>query len=187
MLIATVDFETEMIVGNPVMNPPSPLASAEWPSAGVAVWLPGEEPWYSTITPDVHEYLRHLWSTHHLLFHNAPFDLRVAEEWLGLPWPAWDRIHDTMYLVFHYNPYGNLGLKPASEEILGLEPDEQLDLRNWILKNVPEATPKRWGAYISKAPLHLVEKYAIGDVVRTRQLYDHILSKEDLYAQPIRP
>lgn len=182
MAIVTVDFETEAIVGNALVTPPSPLASADWPSAGVAVWVPGEEPWYSVITPDVHEYLRHLWATSELLFHNAPFDLSVAEKWLGLAFPPWHRIHDTQYLVFHYNPYGELALKPASEKILGLEPDERDELHEWIVRNVPGATKKTAGAFTSKAPIELVAPYAIGDVVRTRKLFDYIMGLNDLYA-----
>lgn len=181
--IVTVDFETEAIVGNPLINPPSCLASYEWPSAGVAVWIPGEDPWYATITDEIREYLASLWRTKSLLFHNAPFDLSVARKWLGLEWPPWHRIHDTQYLVFHYNPYGNLALKPAAEEILGEEPEERDELHDWIVRNVPEATKKTAGAYTSKAPFELVEKYAIGDVVRTRRLFDHIMAVEDLYAQ----
>jgi len=180
--IATVDFETAAIVGNPLVSPPSPLASADWPSAGVAVWVPGEDPWFEIITPEIIEFLRHLWSDYQLLFHNAPFDLRVAEHWLGLPFPPWYRVHDTQYLVFHYNPYGELALKPASEEILGLDPEERDELHDWIVTNVPGATKKHAGAYISKAPIELVRKYAIGDVVRTRKLFEHIINLEDLYA-----
>lgn len=171
----TVDFETEAIVGNPVVHPPRPC--------GVAVWVPDEDPVYLPCEDkgsEGHELLLHCWherAVQPLLFHNAPFDLSVAERWLDLPWPRWDRVHDTMYLVFQEDPYGDLGLKPASERILGLPPEEQADLRDWILKNVPGATKKTWGAHISKAPFDLVEPYAIGDVVRTKGLYDALIGK----------
>lgn len=176
----TVDFETEAIVGNPVVNPPRPV--------GVAVWVQGQAPWYESVDhPTVVEYLRTIWHTDDLLFHNAPFDLSVAEKWLGLSWPTWDAIHDTMYLIFHHNPYGALSLKPAAEEILGIPPDEQTDLKEWVLKNVAAALESNWGAYISEAPIEIVRPYAIGDVYRTWKLYDH-LTKVKLYGncEPLR-
>lgn len=173
----TVDFETEAIRGNPLVDPPRPV--------GVAVWVQGQDPWYAPISPDIVDALRGIWQ-HDMLFHNAPFDLSVANRWLDLPWPAWDAIHDTQYLVFHYNPYGKLALKPAAEEILGLPPEEQDYLREWILANVPEAKASDWGAYISQAPIELVRPYAIGDVVRTYKLFD-FLQRQRLYnAEPIR-
>ena len=181
MKIATVDFETEAIVGNPLVQPPSCLRSAEWPSAGVAIWLPGEDPWYAPCDDkEVQAYLAHLWADYEIVFHNAPFDLSVAQKWLGLEWPPWERIHDTQYLVFHYNPYGNLALKPAAEEILGWEPEERDELHDWIMANVPEATKKTAGAFTSKAPWEFVERYAIGDVERTWALFDFLM-EQDLY------
>jgi DNA polymerase-1 len=49
---------------------------------------------------------------------------------------------------------------------------EQTELHAWILANCSGATAKSAGAYISMAPGDLVGKYAIGDVVRTRKLFD---------------
>lgn len=178
----TIDFETMPIVGNPLVTPPAPI--------GVAVWVPGEDPYYEhfdhereigeapNISPDwqMDGQLRSIasyWSgTRDLLFHNAPFDLSVARDWLRLDFPVWSRIHDTMYLAFHDNPYGEVGLKPTAERVLGVPPDEQDELHEWILENVPEATKKTAGAYIYCAPHELVEKYAIGDVVRTKRIFD---------------
>lgn len=183
MDIATIDFETEAIVGNPVVSPPRPV--------GVAVWLPGQEPDYLPIAftkktdkPRGAGYnlLKKVWHKWPHLYHNAPFDLSVAEQWLGLPWPAWDRVHDTQYLVFQHNPYGNLALKPASEEILGMDPDEQDELHEWIVANIPEATARTAGAFISQAPFELVSRYAIGDVIRTRKLFDFCMHKLCYYA-----
>jgi hypothetical protein len=177
MVIATYDFETEAIVGNPLISPPRPI--------GVAVWLPDEEPDYLPISftktdkprGPGYEVLRDNWDKYEHLYHNAPFDLSVAAHWLKLPWPAWDQVHDTQYLVFQYNPYGNLALKPASEEILGLEPEEQDELHDWIIANVPQATKKTAGAYICEAPFELVKPYAIGDVVRTKKLFDFCMGE----------
>lgn len=174
----TVDFETEAIVGNPIVNPPR--------AVGVAIWVPGQEPEYlawghptenNCSFNDAHQYLIKLRdSGQPLLFHNAGFDLSVWEndfcnarfnEW------KWERFHDTMFLLFLADPYARtLSLKPSADRYLGMVASEQDELHQWILANVPEATKKTAGAYISRAPGSLVRRYAIGDVVRTRGLFD---------------
>jgi DNA polymerase I-like protein with 3'-5' exonuclease and polymerase domains len=183
----TIDFETEAIVGNPLVNPPKPV--------GCAVWVPGEEPVYyswgslhgdNNITwAQFHAYLERIRdSGMPLLFHNAGFDISV--------WNAsfcnarvlqhsnqWILIHDTMYLIFLADPYSNnFSLKPSADRFLGMPPSEQDALTDWIVANVPECgSRKEAGAYICRAPVSLVSPYAIGDVVRTRKLFDY------LYAQ----
>lgn len=177
----TVDFETDGIVGNPIVNPPNPC--------GVAVWVPGSEPTYlawghptenNCSYATAHEYLEKLAKSRRpLLFHNAPFDMSVWEAYFcnaRFPWhlkDQWRVFHDTMYLLFLDNPYSsNFSLKPNAEKYLNLPPVEQDELRKWILANVPQATSKDWGAYISRAPGDLVGEYAVGDVYRTRKLFD---------------
>lgn len=186
----TIDFETMPIVGNPLLHPPLPI--------GVAVWGGGEDPWYEELDPtrkpgeepdltysidlQLVAFLQAAWNDEpqSLLYHNAPFDLSVARAWIGgCDYPSWERVHDTMYLSFLDNPYGAVGLKPTAERVLGMPPDEQDELHEWILANVPEATPKTAGAFIYCAPLDLVRKYAIGDVVRTRRIFDVLMEKLD--------
>lgn len=179
MDLITIDFETEAIDGNPLVNPPKPV--------GYAIHIPDMEPIYyqwggREANIDYHtarEFLGQVWGSYSkLLFHNAPFDLRVAEHWLGLSFPHWTRVHDTQYLIFLDNPYSSsLALKPSAERYLDMPADEQDELNNWIVRNIAGATKKSAGAYISQAPLHLVERYAKGDVVRTRQLFDHLVDR----------
>lgn len=163
--MVTLDFETEAIEGNPIVNPPKPV--------GLAIrWHEGNAE-YITNLEIVENLLKELWdSDRELLFHNAPFDLAVARAHFGLPWPDWHRVHDTMPLLFIDDPYAaSLSLKPSAERLLGEFPDEQNALHAWILANVPGATAKNAGAHISKAPVALVAPYAIGDVERTFKLY----------------
>lgn len=193
----TVDFETEAIVGNTLVDPPKPV--------GVAVWIPGQDPFYmswghpefavgdprypagstnSTNYGFAHEYLTKLKeSEKDLLFHNAPFDISVWNHYFcnaRISWlnSGWRRIHDTMYLVFLADPYAaTFALKPSAERYLSLAPDEQSTLHDWIVRYVDGATAKTAGAFISRAPADLVASYAIGDVVRTRKLFDLLHAK----------
>lgn len=163
----TLDFETEAIVGNPLVNPPRPV--------GLAHYSPGIEPVYFTEWSDMKGVWRSAleYGGPELLFHNSNFDLSVGCHWFGTTWPHWTRVHDTLFLAYIKDPYSpSLSLKPLAQRYLNLDPNEQDELHAWILANVPEATAKTAGAYISRAPVDLVGRYAIGDVVRTRQLYD---------------
>ena len=166
----TIDFETEAIDGNALVNPPRPV--------GVAITYNNFHTEYYTGQEMVSRCVAAWDSNEALVFHNAPFDLSVARRWFGLEFPQWDRIHDTVYLLYLTNPYADsLSLKPSAEEYLDLPPEEQDDLRDWILENVRGANKKNWGAFISEAPVELVAPYAKGDTIRTRKLFDHLYNK----------
>lgn len=171
----TIDFETEAIVGNPIVNPPKPI--------GVGIKVDGGPSEY--YTGDLMEYACALaWeSGEDLLFHNAPFDLAVARKWLGLPTPRWSMVHDTQYLIYLYDPHAkNLGLKPSAERILKIPPAERDELKDWVMRNVPKAKASDWGAYICEAPLELVSKYCRMDVDMTYALYRHLIDKVPIIA-----
>lgn len=163
--IVTLDFETEGIDGNPLLSPPKPV--------GLAVRQPDGTKDYITDRQE----MRNLWgdvrnSGRPMLFHNAPFDLSVARTHLGLEWPHWSQIHDTMYLCYLKDPYAKtFGLKPSAERYLGIPPDEQDACKAWVLSNVPEAKEKDWGAYLCRVPIDILAPYAKQDVEDTYLLY----------------
>lgn len=116
-----------------------------------------------------------------LLFHNAPFDLSVAEQAYGVAFPPWDLVHDTQYLIYLHDPHApDLSLKPSAERILEIPPTERDELKEWILANIAKSTKKNWGAHIWLGPLSLVERYAKQDVVLTRQLFNHLIEPKHL-------
>lgn len=176
MGIVTVDFETKPIELRP-KYPPEPV--------GVAIWEEGRKPRYMawahpeknncTWEEGVHA-IQKIWSgKENVLFHNGAFDEDVAETFMGVSPLAWERRHDTLYLLFLADPdSATLRLKPAAEHWINLPPTERDELKDWILHNVRGATEKTWGAYIAHAPGDLVGVYAIGDVVRTRGLFDYL-------------
>lgn len=162
----TLDFETEAIIGNPLVNPPKPV--------GLAIYSEGTPSIYVTEWGEMKAYWRQYISQRdELLFHNSNFDLSVGCRWFETPWPDWELVHDTLFLAFINDPYSaSLSLKPLAQRYLGLDPNEQNEVHDWILQHIPEATAKTAGAFISRAPVDLVRPYAIGDVVRTRSLHD---------------
>ena len=187
----TVDFETQKIEPRP-NYPPKP--------AGVAIKRLGERKgrYYAWGHPtenncsesEGYGAVRDVFkSGQPILMQEAKFDSEVACKWIPrCPMPRWDLLHDTKYMLFLRNPHSlSLSLKPSAEIYLGMAPDEQADLRDWILKHVKGSKKSDWGAYIALAPGNLVGKYAIGDVVRTDGLgrlllpYVHAHNMMDAY------
>ena len=174
-----VDFETEAIAPRPAY-PPKPV--------GVAIAAPGKAPRYyawghptgnNCTAAQGKAALAAVWKRP-LLFHNAKFDVDVAVTHLGLPMPSWDLIHDTLYLLFLDDPHAlSLSLKTASERLLGMPPEEQDAVKEWLLANgiIKSMKQKDAGAYIAKAPGGLVGEYAVGDVVRTDKLFQLLHAK----------
>jgi len=108
-----------------------------------------------------------------LLCHHGKFDLDVAETHWGLQIPAWELCHDTMFLLFLHDPYSpDLKLKPASERILGMKPEESDALRDWaIAQKLIAKNAREYGHLICQMPGELVGKYANGDTLRTDKLF----------------
>jgi DNA polymerase-1 len=163
----TVDFETEGIEAYP-KYPPKPV--------GVSIWDDADKPEYfswghptgnNTTYERAKVVLEQIWDKP-LLFHNGRFDTEVARVHFGLPMKEFE---DTLFLNYLYDPNAEtLSLKPSSERILGIPPDEKNNLDNWLIVNGFKP-----GRDICKAPAELVAPYANGDTFRTRRLYDHLL------------
>jgi len=115
-----------------------------------------------------------------MAFQNAMFDVDVADVHWDVPIPAWQKFHDTMFLIFLDNPHSpSLGLKESAERLLGMKPEERDKVREWILANVPEAArkPSSAGAYIWRCPFQIVGPYLDGDLTRTRGILDFLLPR----------
>lgn len=174
----TLDFETHAIE-SPPNYPPEPVGLAARLDNGQKVYLAWGHPEGNNCTKqDAYAFLQQVWEdkSQDLLFHYSKFDLAVAEKAFDLPWPDPLRVHDSLYHLFLNEPLApTLSLKPSAHRILGIPPDEQTDLRNWLVAHgVVHSANKEWGAHISKAPPHMVGPYAKGDVERTWLLYDHL-------------
>lgn len=175
--VVCIDFETESIQRRPVY-PPVPV--------GVSVKFPGRVPVYFAWGHPSHnncdrntarKIIRDIFAGDApLLFHNAKFDVDVATTAFGLPMPSWERMHDTLYLVFLADPYAHsFALKPSAERWLDMPPTEQEAVRQWLIDNkIVKSNDKKWGAHIAKAPGNLVGKYAKGDVDRTLKLFKNL-------------
>lgn len=176
-----IDFETEAIQDRPVY-PPKPV--------GVSIKAPGQQPRYyawghptsnNCTKEQAARVLSDVWRCGQpLLFHNAKFDLDVAEVHFGLPLPRWDLVHDTLYLLFLKDPHAaSLSLKPSAERLLEMPPQERDAVRDWLVEHKVITKTQNPGAHISKAPGRLVGAYANGDVDRTIKLFNYLYPKLD--------
>lgn len=175
-----IDFETEAIQERP-LYPPVPV--------GVSIKGPGKAPRYyawghpsgnNSSKEEVAAILKDIWrSGRELWFHHAKFDLDVAEKHFGLPLPAWDRIHDSMYLLFLKDPHNELSLKPSAERILGMPPEERDAVADWLYEHGVIRKNQGPGAFIARCDGKVVGKYANGDTDRTYKLIVKLLPQLD--------
>ena len=184
----TVDFETIGIEDRPIY-PPAPV--------GVSIKYPGKKSKYYAfghITGnncswgEARDALAKAWACKDgVLFQNNKFDVDVAETHMGMPELPWDSVHDTLFLLFLDDPnQTELGLKPSANRLLGLPPEEQDVVAEWLIANQPvpnvkisrsKASEHYYGKYIAFAPGELVGKYAEGDTDRTEQIFGLLYPK----------
>lgn len=172
-----IDCETERIQSRPAY-PPIPVGfSIKWPREKRSQYYAWGHPTGNNCDKkNAIRVLKKAWmSGEPLLFHSGKFDYDVITTHLDCPPLPWDRIEDTLYLVFLYNPHAaSLGLKPAAAELLGMPPEERDIVKEWIEENIAIEKGLRWGAYICKAPGDIVGRYANGDVIRTEKLFYYL-------------
>ena len=145
---AIVDFETLGITQRPHYPPPP---------VGVSVKLPGKKSKYyswghvtgnNSTWSEAKQVLDHAWACKDgVAFQNGKFDVDVAEVHMKMDPLPWERVHDTLFLLFLDDPHQmELGLKQSASRLLDLPPDEQDDVRDWLLEHQPIP-----GVRISKA------------------------------------
>lgn len=174
----TIDFETEAIEARP-NYPPKPVGvSIKYPGLKAQYFAFGHPTDNNCTELEARAALRQAWAhPGGLLFHNAKFDIDVAETHMGMPRLPWQRYHDTMLQVVLDNPHAvTHSLKPISAALLGMPATEANELKSWLVdKGYCTKTSKNWGAHISKTPGSLCGKYADGDVIRTDRLHRKLL------------
>ena len=175
------DYETQPIEELPVY-PPHPV--------GIALYKEGEKPEYLRWGhPDANncteEYakdvLTRLWNdpTVELIAHHNPFDSYVAHMKWQLPLKAKGQMHDTLVMAFLWDPHAmTYALKPLSEKLLGMPPEESDRLREYCQEQgYIKRGAKQYGEYIWLCPGDMVGEYACGDVERTMKLFHYYKAK----------
>lgn len=181
--VSVVDFETYPIKTRP-HYPPCPVGVAIKRGSLVTKYYKLRTPTEINYATDL---LHDIFRNDVVVFHNARFDIDVAEEHLGVTFNK-DRfryMHDTAIMLFLHDPDAeSFSLKPSAEKYLGIRPEERDLVSEWIVTHQPaeaialnngaRITPSRAMAFTAFAPDDLVERYAIGDVDRTHALFSFL-------------
>lgn len=184
--VRVIDFETMPIRDRPDY-PPVPV--------GVSIQEPGRKAKYfawghptgknNCSKADAIRALKAVWNKGPMLFWHAKFDCEVAMVHMGVPEPDWELVHDGMFLLYLHDPHApDLQLKPSSERLLGMAPDERDEVKEWLWAHRKELEAEygikftradrgknTWAAYIAYAPGDIVGAYANGDCDRTLKLF----------------
>lgn len=193
-----IDFETKPIRAVPEY-PPEPVGvSIRWPEEKSSYYYSFGHPSHNNCDrADAKQALQEAWDSGlPLLFHHAKFDVAVACSKMGMTMPAWDRIHDTVFLAYLFDPHSrSIGLKELAEELLNWPPEEKDELAAWIIGNQlsllarypdnnaidkktgrpkPTITKKTVPYWIWTAPGNIAGKYAEGDTDRTLALFNDL-------------
>lgn len=178
LLPIVIDFETDAIQQRP-KYPPAPVGvSIKWPRDKKPKYYAWGHP--TENNGDKNTAYRALMeaveSKHPLLMQNAKFDLDVMETHFQTPRVPWERVHDTMFLMFLTDPHApSFQLKIYAEKLLDMPPEEQEAVRDWLIAaGIVKKADRKWGAHISKAPGKLVGEYANGDVIRTLKIFEKL-------------
>ena len=117
--VITIDFETAGIEARP-KYPPVPVGfSIMDPNSKKAKYYAWGHPCENNCTfEEAQAILLEAWNgPSNLLFHNAKFDVDVAQTHMGCGPIPWHRVHDTLFLLFLRDPHAmTLSLKPASAD-----------------------------------------------------------------------
>lgn len=177
-----VDFETDGIEDRP-LYPPHPVGVSIKPLGKKATYYAWGHKIKNNCTRAIAlKALKEAWANPDgILCQNGKFDVDVANVHMGLPILPWDKIHDTMFLLYLDDPHqAALGLKPSAARLLDMPADEQDAVCNWLLEHQPvpdvrisksNASPFYFAKYMRWAPGDLVGTYANGDTIRTEGLF----------------
>lgn len=172
MTFYTLDFETKSIIKGSNKSP-QPV--------GISIKVDNDPSFYhawdhptenNTTFENIKQPLKAICEdpANEVCFHNAKFDARIIREWFNIDIKA--KIHDTMIMAYLYNPrFESLSLKPLAEKMLGIPPDDQKRLKEYIMRAIPKASEANWGAFIAYGPGKLVGSYAETDTDMTYGLY----------------
>lgn len=183
-----IDFETFGIEGRP-KYPPMPVGvSIKYPGKKAKYYAFGHPEGNNCCWSDAAAELAKAYAHKDgILFHNGKFDVDVADVHFGLTVPSWERIHDTLFLLFLDDPHQiELGLKPAAARLLNMPAEERDAVGDWLVERQPvpgvkisksKSSEHYFGRYIAYAPGDLVGTYANGDVDRTEAIFNLLWKK----------
>lgn len=184
-MIGTERLEIELDIESTKIIKGAPIHAAV--PVGVALGIPGQARVYlawghpegnNCTKEQARAVLEKYWDEIFITHNGLIFDIPVLAHHLDLPERDPLLTHDTLFSSYLQNPHArSLSLKDLANDLLGIAPDEQQDMYDWIMDNVADCrSRKECGAYIANTPVSMSGPYAIGDIYRTRELHDFNLA-----------
>jgi len=170
-----LDIETKKIVKGAPLLPEPVGCSIHYDDGEVVYYAWGHPTDNNCVKEEFRNILLTIWDQPFVTHNGLGFDVPVLEHWFDMPPRNPMLTEDTLFLAYLHDPHAKaLGLKPLAEDWLGMPPDDQQALHNWIMQNTDCKNVKEAGAYISEAPGDLVGSYANSDTSMTIGLYEHL-------------
>jgi len=174
----TLDFETEAIQDFAPLLPKPVGCSLKFDDGPSRYWSWGHPTENNCTMEEFGVVLKEIWDQPILTQNGCTFDIPIAEHWFSLPRRDPLLTHDTLFASYLLNPHArSLSLKDLAQDWLGMPPDAQAALNDWIMANTPCSSRKKCGAYISLAPGNLAGRYAEADTDMTKALWDYVSAK----------
>jgi DNA polymerase I-like protein with 3'-5' exonuclease and polymerase domains len=180
-MIGTERIEVELDIESHKIVSGAPLRPVP---VGVALGIPGQPRLYlawghpegnNCTKEQAREVLLKYWDEIFITHNGLIFDIPVLTHYFDLPERDPLLTHDTLFAAYLQNPHArSLSLKDLANDWLGIAPDEQQEMYDWIAANVPGAKRSEAGAYIADTPVSLSGPYAVGDILRTRELFEFV-------------
>lgn len=171
-----VDIESKKIEdGAPLL--PVPVGCAIlYPDGHAHYWAWGHPEGNNCTREEFAAELKRIWGFQMLTHNGCTFDIEDLGHHFQMPRRDPLLTEDTLFAAYLHNPHArSLSLKDLANDWLGIPPDEQQTMYDWIMANVKDCrSRKECGAYISETPVSLSGPYAIGDVVRTKKVWDYV-------------
>lgn len=169
-----LDIESKAIVkGAPLL--PEPVGCSIYDGGTRTYWSWGHPEGNNCTKEEFREVLNDIWDKSFVTHNGLGFDVPVLAHWFNMPPRDPMLTEDTLFLSYLHDPHAReLKLKSLAEDWLGMPPDDQRTMIDWILKNTDCKTVKQSGAYISEAPGGIVGPYANSDTAMTVALFDHL-------------
>lgn len=184
---AVIDFETFKIDGASPRPPVPTSVAIKMPGEETQVYIFGHPSGNTHTFSEAQKALMAAFACDDgVCAYNLKFDLAVAEYYFSVPRLDASKYHDAMILAFLHDPNSKtIALKPLSEQLLALPPDERDAVADWLHKTQPfwnfkvsasstSSAKHPAGAYTAFVPGDIVAAYVKGDVDRTALLFDKL-------------
>lgn len=171
----TLDIESEPFVDGAPALPVPVGCSIRWENGKSHYFSWGHPTNNNCTREEFTDVLRNIWHETLVTHNGCIFDVLDLGHHFDMPERDPLATEDTLLLAYLHNPHArSLKLKDLAADWLGMPPEEQQAMYDWIMANTDCRSRKDAGAWISKVPGDMAGTYAVGDTDRTFELFQFL-------------